>query len=92
MHACLVLLIICYRALQNRNSFTPLFKHEHVKAAAARMFSVVVQGKDDTLKDLKILVYSNGAVRINPRRDAESCPGMLALESLRNLVPVPTIC
>jgi hypothetical protein len=85
-----VLLIVCYRALQNRNSFLPLFKYKHVKDAAAQMFSVVVKGKENTLKDFKILVYSNSAVQINPRWDAESCLGMLALASLCKLVPVPT--
>jgi hypothetical protein len=90
IHACVVLLIVSYRALQNRDGFTPLFKHKHVKAAATRRFSVIAKGIEKTFKALKILGFSDGAVRINPRRDAESCPGMLVLASLRKLVPTRT--
>lgn len=82
-----MLLLISYKGLQDRNGFTTLFKHKHVKAAAARRFSVVAEGKENALKALEILVSSDGAVRNNPRRDAETRPGMLALASLREPVP-----
>jgi hypothetical protein len=82
-----VLLLISYKGLQDRNGFTPLFKHKHFKAAASRRFFVVAEGKENALKALEILVSSNGAVRNNLRRDAETRLGMLALASLREPVP-----
>jgi hypothetical protein len=51
-----VLLIVSYRALQDRDGFIPLFKHKHIKAAAARRFSVVAKGRENTLKALEIAV------------------------------------
>jgi hypothetical protein len=83
-------LVVSYRALQNREGFTPLFKHKYVKAAAARKFSIIAKGKENTVKALKIQVFSNGAVQINPRWVTESCPGMLALASLRKPIPSRT--
>jgi hypothetical protein len=82
-----MLLLISYKGLQDRNGLTPLFKHKLVKAATARRFSVVAEGKEITLEALEILISSAGAVRNNPRRDAEARPGMLALASLREPVP-----
>jgi hypothetical protein len=65
-----------------------LFKHKCVKNDGARSFSVVAKGKENTLKASEILVPSNGAFSTNPRRDAESRPGMLALATLPVREPV----